>query len=320
MKRMNDNFEKGLITSFIYFLLYVFKWLCLGMCVISAALTIGIIVLGLISGNDLSNAVLTKMMEYISGMAEADTLKYIMDVGTIKTIIAAAAYGFMTSLSYGIMYNLVCKFKVILDSIITGEMYTLDNVKLLNKAVPLALLLAFAPPVILYCTIESTGVFSHTDINVSGIIYLCVAYILKLLFEKGYEVSRNNLKMDKVLSDVKAQEAELKIETLKQQVELKELKREVALAKKEKEEKTVTKKAKEEKTPAKKITKKEVAIEEKKPVAKKTTKKVTEKKDEAKKTKVKKETTKKELTKKVTDKKAATKSTTKKTTTKTTKK
>ena len=115
MKRKNDTYEKGLITSFIYFLLYVFKWLCLGMCVISVALTIGIIILSIISGNDLSNAVLSKMMNYISGMGEADVLKYIVNVGSVKVIIAAAAYGFMQSLSYGIMYNLVSKFKVLLE-------------------------------------------------------------------------------------------------------------------------------------------------------------------------------------------------------------
>lgn len=317
MKRKNDTFEKGLITSFIYFLLYVFKWLCLGMCVISVALTIGIIVLGIISGNDLSNAVLSKMMEYISGMSEPTTLKYIVDVGTVKVIIAAAAYGFMSSISYGIMYNLVAKFKLLLDSIISGEMYTLDNVKLLNQAVPLALILAFGPPVILYCTIESTGVFTHSDINVSGIIYLCIAYLLKLIFEKGYEVSRANVKYDKELSDVKAQETELKMEALKQQVELKELKREVALAKKEIKK---AEEVKEEKAPAKKTVKKVEKVEEKKPAAKKTiVKKAEPKKEVEKKASAKKEVAKKETTKKATEKKPAAKTTAKKTTKKTTK-
>lgn len=316
MRRKNDSYEKGLITNFIYFLLYVFKWLCLGMCVISVALTIGIIILSIISGNDLSNAVLSKMMNYISGMGEADVLSYITKVGTIKVIVAAAAYGFMQSLSYGIMYNLVCKFKVLLDSIITGEMYTLDNVKLLNKAVPLALILAFAPPVILYCTIESTGVFTHSDINVSGIIYLCIAYLLKLIFEKGYEVSRANLKYDKELSDVKAHESELKMEALKQQVELKELKREVALAKKEvKEAKEPVKK---ETNTVKKTTKKVEEEPVKKAVVKKeTTKKAIEKKAPAKKEVAKKEV-KKEI-KKATTAAAKKTTTTKKTTKKTTK-
>ena len=40
-----DLYEKNLASVLINFLLYVFKWLCLGFCVVNAALTIGLIII-----------------------------------------------------------------------------------------------------------------------------------------------------------------------------------------------------------------------------------------------------------------------------------
>ena len=281
-----DFYEKNLASVFINFLLYVFKWLCLGMCVVYAAFTIGLVIMSLFSGGELANVVLTKMMGYISGMDSETTLNLIQSVGKVRVIVATCGYGFIATLVYGIAYNLESKFKTLLDSIFNGEMYTKKNVDLINGAIPYTLIIAFAPAVILYVIIEMTGVFEMSDINVSGIIYVVIAYILKLMFEKGYQIERENNRHEKQLSDIKAREEELKMETLKKEAELKqieELKAEALAAKKEaaklmKEAKEVaaekeTKKAPAKK-PAKKASKKSETVKEpvKKVAAKKTTK------------------------------------------------
>lgn len=295
-----DLYEKNLASVLINFLLYVFKWLCLGFCVVNAALTIGLIIMSLFSGGDLANVVVAKMMGYISGMDGETTLNLIQSVGKVRVVVAACGYGFIATLVYGIAYNLVTRFKTLLDSIFNGEMYSKANVDLINGAIPYTLIVAFAPAVILYVIIEMTGVFTMSDINVSGVIYICIAYILKLMFEKGYTIERENNRHEKQLNDIKAREEELKLESIKNEAELKELAAQAEEAKKEaakavkaaekakkeieeletKKEEVVAepdKKAPAKKTTAKKATKKEetVKTETKKVAAKKTTKKTT---------------------------------------------
>lgn len=274
-----DFYEKNLVSVFINFLLYVFKWLCLGMCVVNAALTIGLIVMSLFSGGELANVVLAKMMGYISGLDGDSVLNLIQEVGKVRVIVAGAGFGFITTLVYGIAYNLVSRFKILLDSIFNGEMYTKANVDLINGAIPYTLIIAFAPAVILYVIIETTGVFTMADINVSGILYICVAYVLKLVFEKGYQIEKANDRHEKQLNDIKAREEELKMETLKNEAELKELKAEAEAAKKEaqKAQKAAEKAKKEVEELG---TKKEEVKEEKKVAKKTTTKKTATKKAE----------------------------------------
>ena len=307
-----DLYEKNLISALINFLLYIFKWLCLCFCVVNVALTIGLIVLALFSHGDLANVVLGRMLNYIAGLEPDAVMDLVQSVGKVKVMVAGAGYGFASSLTFGITYVLVTKFKVLLDSIFKGEMYTKSNVELINGALPYTLILAFGPAVVMYVIVEMTNVFDLSKINVSGIIYVCICYVLKLLFEKGYSIERANDRHEKQINDIKAREEELKLETLKTEAELKELKAEATAARKEAEKaQKEAEAAQKEAQKAQKVVEKTKKVEEKVEAVKeeKPAKKAPAKKAAAKKTATKKAETVKEPVKKV-----AAKKTTKKTT------
>lgn len=292
-----DLYEKNLVSVFINFLLYIFKWLCLCMCVISAAFTIGFIVMALFTKGTLDNSVICKMMEYIAGMGKDEVLLLVQQVGKTDVIVAGCGYGFINTLTFGITYSLVTKVRTLLESIFKGEMYTKANVDLINGALPYTLIIGFAPAVILYVIVEVTGVFTLSDIRVSGIIYMCIAYVLKLIFEKGYQIERANDRHEKAINDIKAREEELKMETLKTEAKMKELKAEAAAAKKEveasqKEAEAAQKAADKAKKAVEKLEAKEEEKPAKKTAAKKTTKKAETTKEETKKVTAKKTTKK----------------------------
>lgn len=243
MKKDIDAYEKNLMGNFIKILVYTLRWLSLALCVINVGLIIGLLVMLLIKGTNMSNEILSKMVNLITYMSEEEALTLISTQGMVKTIVATLAYGLSLSINYGVQYVLLNNFIKLLKTIIDGDMYTRENVKMINDSIPLSIILAFAQPVIIFVTIYSTGIFNYDDINVSGVAYICVAYLLKLIFEKGHELNRKNDRYNKEISDIKAREAELKIETIKKEAEIKELKsqKKKAPAKVEKKE-TKTKK------------------------------------------------------------------------------
>lgn len=228
--------DKKILGSFIGVIISVFKWLCLILFVLNIGLTIGLVVMALMKGADMSNDLIVTMMGYLTYLKEAQILGFISRIGKVRVIIAGIGYGLATSISYGLSYVVVGKFQSIFKSILTGDMYTKENVKTLNDALPLTCILAFAQPVIIYIIVETTHIFQLADINVSGISFIIATYILKLTFEKGYELAEKNIKYDKELSDMKAKESELKIEELKKELAEKKA------AKKEQTKKTTAKK------------------------------------------------------------------------------
>lgn len=222
MKKEIDAYEKNLIGNFIKILIYTLRWLCLALGVINAGLLIGLAVILLVYGSDVSNEIVAKMMELLTYKTAEDALELIAVQGMVKTIVASFAYGLALTLNYAIEYLLLNNFTKLLKSIIDGNMFTKENIKMIYDSLPLSVILAFAQPVIIFVTIYSTNIFDYADINVSGIVFICVIYILKLIFEKGYELSIMNEKYNRQLSDMKVRESELKIEAIKKEAEIKE--------------------------------------------------------------------------------------------------
>lgn len=248
MRKNDDAYEKRIVSTFINVLLSIFKWLCLGVCVVNAGLTIGLLVMGLLNGENLANTLLSKMFNIMTFYTETEALALVDKVGKIDMLVAGVGYGFLTSLTYGLIYSLTSKFKVLFKDIVDGNMFTKENLKMINDAIPMTILVAFAPPVIMYSIIYSTNIFSYENIEVSGIIFIFIAFILKLIFEKGVELEKKNIKYDKELSDFKARESELKLSALKEKIEKTE-------AKDIKVKKTPVKKEKITKENNKKVTK-----------------------------------------------------------------
>lgn len=247
--------DKKILGSFIGVIISVFKWLCLILFVLNIGLTIGLGVMSLMKGTDMSNDLIVTMMGYLTYLKEAQILGFISRIGKVRVIMAGLGYGLATSISYGLSYVVVSKFQSIFKSIISGDMYTKENVKILNDALPLTCILAFAQPVIIYIIVETTHIFQLADINVSGISFIMATYILKLTFEKGYELAEKNIKYDKELSDMKAKESEIKIAELKKELaEKKAAKKETPKKTTTKKETTKTKTATKAKTTNKKTT------------------------------------------------------------------
>lgn len=207
--------DKKILGTFIGVIISVFKWICLIFFVLNIGLTIGLLVMMLMKGTNMPDDLIVTMLSYLSYLKEAQILAFITRLGKVKVIVAGLGYGIATSITYGLTYLIVGKFQKIFKSIITGEMYTKENVKALNDALPLTVILAFAQPVLIYIIVETTHMFQLADINVSGISFIMATYILKLTFEKGYELAEKNVKYDKELSDIKARESEVKIAEIK---------------------------------------------------------------------------------------------------------
>ena len=261
MKR-DEAYEKGLVSVLIYMVLYIVKWLCLMVGVVFAAITIALAVMSLLKGSDLPSAFLAQMVSFISGFELDKVTNLIQELGIVKVEVAGIGYSFALSLIYCLTYVLVAKFVKLFTSIFSGNMFTKENVLLINSTIPLSIIAAFAPAVIVYTIIEIIGVFTYENIIIHGVAFICISYILKLIFEKGYETEKKNARYDKQIADLKAQENELKMEAIKKEAELKA----AIAAKKELEKETKSK------TEPKKTTKKETKI----------TKKVTKTKEEKK--------------------------------------
>lgn len=242
--------DKRILGTFISVIISIFKWLCLILFVLNIGLTIGLLVMVLMKGADMSNDLIVTMMSYISYLNEYQILGFINRIGKVRVVMAGLGYGIASSITYGLAYNIVGRFQKIFKSIITGEMYTKENVKILNDALPLTCIFAFAQPVIVYVIVETSHVFQLADINVSGIAFIMATYILKLTFEKGYELAEANIVYDKKLSDMKAKESEAKMAELKKELAEKK-KNTTKKSTEEKTKKTTTKKSTTKKTTTK---------------------------------------------------------------------
>lgn len=266
--KKEDAYEKGLVSVLIYMILFIMKWLCLILGVIFAAVSIALAVMSLIKGADLPTSFLSKLVAFIGGFETDYVINAIEDLGAVKVEVAGIGYSFALSLIYCLSYVLISKFIKLYYSIFKGDMFTKENITLINGAIPISIIAAFAPAVIIYCIAEVIGVFTYQDIIIYGVLYICISYILKLIFEKGYENEMKNSRYDKQIANLKAQENELKMEVIKKEAELKAKKEKKTTKKKEETPKATKKTSTKKETP-----KKEVKKEQKKTSTKKTTKK-----------------------------------------------
>ena len=220
--KKTDNIEKQYICTAVYLIVAILKWAYFMLAIITAGFTVGLLVMTLFYGSSLSNDIVSQMFSYITFIDARDALAIIKLHGLATTVTAATGYGIALTITYGLTYNVFNKFTTILVSIITGDMYTKENAEILNKLFPLTFILAFTQPIFIFLISSIMGIFSPNNINVSGLVYVFVVFILKLIFEKGYELERKNAKSSTDLSDFKAREAELQMEALKAEAEMKQ--------------------------------------------------------------------------------------------------
>lgn len=303
MKNKTDNIDKSYLCTIIYCIFAILKWAFFALCIVSAAFTLGFLVMIIFRGDLINNTMIAKMYSWLTFTSESNALDLVTKCGVFNVGFTAIIYGVVATITNGILYNMFNKFIDILISIITGNMYTKDNIEILQKLFPSTFVLAFFKPIMIIILADTLGVLSTSSIRLSGLTYVFVVFLLKVIFEKGYELEKKNIKISTEISDYKAREAEIKMEELSKDETIRQLKKAVKSLE-TKEEKKVVKKATVKKT----VEAPKIETVEKK------VKKTTTKKEAPKKTTVKKETAPKTTTtakKATTTKKTSTKKTTK---------
>ena len=116
--------DKRILGTFISVIISIFKWLCLILFVLNVGLTIGLLIMLIMKGDNMPNDLIVTMMGYLSYLNKFQILEYINKLGKVRVIMAGLGYGLASSITYGLAYNIVGKFQKIFKSIITGEMYT----------------------------------------------------------------------------------------------------------------------------------------------------------------------------------------------------
>ena len=272
-----DNYEKWILSITIKGLLSVFCWLALLFCVISAGYTIGLLVMWLIKGGDLSTNVITFFMQILSSYADTELIDLVKTVGIHKVALAGCGYGFAMTFTYSMLYIIISRFKVLFDSIIDGQLFTRDNTRLIDDTIPITLLYALTQPVLVFIISSSTGVYDLENVRISGIALVFVIFVLKFIFDKGLEVTKNNAKLERIEKDLKAASENHDIELVKKDTQIKSLKEKEKELEKEIEELKKNVKEPKKESPVKKEIKKKTE-------PKKTVKKETVNKSKTKKT------------------------------------
>lgn len=241
-----DN-QKEIVLNFVKFIAYVFKWLMFMACVIYLGLTIGLAIISLIVSNNLLTESVSPIIAIITSLDKMRIVDAVMMLDLTKVILATCGYGLVLSITYGAIYSIMLKFIKLLDSISEDNLYSKENAKVLEDIIPMSALVAFALPVTVYFISVSIGLFTESDMNFTGVIFLCVAFIVKVMFDKGMEYKKINDKYRREINDLKAKESELIMSSIKKDNEIKNIK--TKKVNKSTEKKTSTKK--------KSITKKE---------------------------------------------------------------
>lgn len=216
-----DNYETKLLSSFTKMLLLIFEWSALILAVVTVGLTILLLLMAVFKGKNLSNELLATLFSYLTSFSIDNTLDLIKSEGSLNVIIAGFGYGLGTTITYFAMYKLINNGLKVFRSIENGKVFTKENLDIIESSVPLSIIEAFSYPVIIFVVIYATRVFEYANINVSGILFICIFFILKLIFEKGYELEQEVSRANTKISNMKATYSEKQMEEIKEKASTK---------------------------------------------------------------------------------------------------
>lgn len=233
----NVSYENKVVLSFIDFVLFILKWLSLCACVIYTALTIGFAIMNLIEHtNEISNFFVS-MVSAVTGYSFSEASVLISRIGKTNALIGTLFLGTAVSLNNLFIYMISTRLKALFNSFMAGNLYTKENLKLMDQVIPLSLLLAIILPIVKFFVVISVGMLDFTNISLFGFIFLFVSMVLKMLIESGYDLSVQLEKKSLELSNLKADDIDKRIETLKEQIKTEKVKKKTTEVKEEKEDK-----------------------------------------------------------------------------------
>ena len=268
-------------------ILFLFKYFCLILFILSLGMTIGLTVFSIAKGDTMPNTLIANMVNHITGDDVTEVLEAIIRFGKTDTIVAACGLGFADAITYLILFFVIGGYSKLYKSLILGNIYTKENFEIIKESVPLTMILLFTQPIIMTIIRELSHINdSFGSYNFIGLPFALISVLLYLMVDKGLILENKIKSYEKQLDKIEEEKQEAEIIALEKQVR----ERHAAKAKKTNAKKTVKKEEK-------KVVEK---VEE--PKKKTTTKKAT---TTAKKSTTKKATTAKKTVAKTTKKKAS---------------
>lgn len=200
--------------------LNIFRWTALIICVIFAGFTIGATVVSCIYGSsNLSPDLLSRMFAMYTPYTADEISSYITTYGMNKIVVGGIGYGFAMSLNFALLYIIAMKLKKVYKAItLDDNIFSKANINIIDEIIPLSLIFSFAYPILMFIISSTTKMFAeYQDFSYGGLIILFVTGILKVIFERGYSLQKENIMLNKELDDYKSDITEEKIAEAKEE-------------------------------------------------------------------------------------------------------
>jgi len=208
-------------------LLNTVKWIVLIFSVIYIGLSVGLIVATIVYGADIEVSTLVKFTSVLLPYKELDVTLFVTNYGMSKVLTASLGYVVGASLNNIIIYILISKIIQFYKNATIGELYNKKTYDLTGELIKYSFILTFLMPIILFIISTTTNLFIDAYMNVSfvGLAFISFACVVRIMVARGINLVRENNKYDRVIDDYKADIDELKIQSIKREAELKELKK-----------------------------------------------------------------------------------------------
>ena len=219
--------ERKKVYTYGNAILNILKWLFLIFSVVMMGFTIGLIVATIIYGNKIPMELLTKFTYMLVPYSNQDILIFVNNYGIQKVLIATIGFGVATTLKSVLYYVLICKGKELFKSVTIGDIFTKTASNISSEMISISFMATFLMPIMLYIIYETTSLFEDLYLKVSygGLFLLFFSLIMKIVIDRGIAVVKQNTKYDRTIDDYKADIDELKIQSIKREAELKNLKK-----------------------------------------------------------------------------------------------
>lgn len=223
---MNESERKKIfVTGNI--LLQIVKWIVLIFAVLTAGLTIGLIVTTVLYGNNITVDNIKLFTSFLLPYSDTEVKTFVTLYGMEKVLIASLGYSVASVISKILLYALMVKSIKLFEAITIGDAFSKKTVSLSGEIISISFMATFLMPIILFIISTTTSLFNDLFLSVdfSGLFFLVGALVVNIILTRGESIVRVNNKYDRTIDDYKADIDELKIQSIKREAELKELKK-----------------------------------------------------------------------------------------------
>jgi len=208
-------------------LLQIVKWIVLIFAVLTAGLTIGLIVTTVLYGNNITVDNIKLFTSFLLPYSDVEVKTFVTLYGMEKVLIASLGYSVASVISKILLYALMVKSIKLFEAITIGDVFSKKTVSLSGEIISISFMATFIMPIILFIISTTTSLFNDLFLSVdfSGLFFLVGALVVNIILTRGESIVRVNNKYDRTIDDYKADIDELKIQSIKREAELKELKK-----------------------------------------------------------------------------------------------